>query len=114
MIFSPDLAKLVSDGRKTATRRRRNLDNPRSPWWWHRCRYTEGQRFAVQPGRGKHRICEAVITSVREERLCEMSGLDAYREGFADLAAFRERWEAINGSYDPGETVHVIEFRKVR
>lgn len=110
MIFQPDLAKLIVEGRKTVTRRRFS-ENPRSPWFHERCSYSEGQRFAVQPGRGKERIAEAIVFAVFSERLGLMSEQDARREGFHDLHTFRVAWEAINGSFDADEVVHVIEFK---
>jgi hypothetical protein len=109
MIFRPELAAKVIAGEKTATRRRMN-DNPRSPWWSKGTSYTRGQEFAVQPGRGKASVGKARITRVDREPLRSLTPLDARREGFPTRAAFVEAWKAINGSWDPDELVHVLEF----
>lgn len=113
MIFKARLAELIADYEKTATRRRVS-ENPRSPWFHECCRYRPGQVFAVQPGRGKARICDAVVTCVYKQRLGAMTYSDAQAEGFYDLASFRVAWEEINGSFDADEVVHVIEFRLIR
>ena len=115
MIFRRHLAEQIVAGEKTATRRRQS-DNPRSPWWRERCAYTPGQVFAVQPGRGVRRVADARVTSVYAQPLKWMSEEDAYAEGFrpaeglSALAHFRIAWGEINGARDPREIVWVIEF----
>jgi len=98
--FRPELAAAVMAGRKTVTRRLLSA-NPRSPWFEDRCGYSVGQVIAVCPGRGKHRIGAAVVTSVDRMVLGRLDDLEARREGFTDAAAFEEAWTAINGVYDP-------------
>lgn len=116
MIFKPELAERILRGEKTATRRRLS-DNPRSPWFRVKCAYEVGQIFAVQPGRGKQRIGDAIITSVYRQALGGVNENDAYAEGFQPgrilktaREAFVHAWCEINGSYDSAEIVHVIEF----
>jgi hypothetical protein len=96
-------------GKKTATRRALS-DNPRSPWWRARSTYERGQVFAVQPGRGVPRVAEATITRVKIEPLDRLLPADARREGFPTRDGFVAAWRAINGSWDPNQRVHVIEF----
>jgi len=36
---------------------------------------------------------------------------DTMKEGFANLGAFREEWEAIYGSFNEDAEVWVVEFR---
>jgi len=100
MIFRRDLAEMVIDGRKTVTRRLLR-PNPRSPWYHDRCGFTVGQVIAVCPGRGRHRIGKAVVTSVDRLALGWLSDAEAHSEGFETAAAFGEAWTAINGAYDP-------------
>jgi hypothetical protein len=109
MIFRPELAAKIVKGKKTATRRALS-DNPRSPWWRERSSYERDQVFAVQPGRGVPRIAEAVVTSVKIEPLSFLRPADARREGFPTRDAFVAAWRDINGSWDPDERVHVLEF----
>ena len=110
MIFRPELAAAVMAGRKTVTRRLLSA-NPRSPWFQDRCGYSVGQVVAVCPGRGKHRIGEAVVTSVDRMALGLVDDREARREGFENRAAFVEAWTAINGSYDPEAVVWRIGLR---
>lgn len=110
MIFRPELAAKIVLGKKTATRRALS-DNPRSPWWRERSSYLVDQTFAVQPGRGVPRVADAVITRVAIEPLSALRPRDARREGFATRDAFVAAWRDINGSWDPDQQVHVIEFR---
>lgn len=113
MIFKPELAAKIVAGEKTATRRRLS-ENPRSPWFVDRCRYSVGQEFTVNPGRGVRRACSAAVTAVYKQRLGEMRPRDAELEGFEFLhggdGSFHEAWGGINGEVDPDEEVWVVEF----
>jgi hypothetical protein len=116
VIFRPALAAKVIAGEKTVTRRLCS-DNPRSPWWRDRCRYREGQRFAVQRGRGRNgkAIGYARVVSVRKERLSEAFDRrrvwsEARKEGFETPILFAAAFADINGEL-PGKTdVWRIEF----
>lgn len=109
MIFRPELARQVDLGEKTATRRVPS-DKPRSPWYKGGCSYTRGQTFAVQPGRGKPSICQAIVDRVALERLGDVTEADARREGFRGPAEFYEAWREINGAVLPQSWVWVVEF----
>ena len=113
MIFKQELADKIVAGQKMATRRRLS-DNPRSPWFRDRCRYSVGQEFTVNPGRGVSRVCSAAITAVYKQALGEMRPRDAELEGFEFLHggvdSFRGAWAGINGKVDPDEEVWVVEF----
>lgn len=114
MIFRPELAVAIVKGQKTATRRRINVINPKSPWReTPPLRYPEGKEFAIQPGRGADRVADAVVTARAIRLLGEVTTPDAKREGFATLDEFREAWATINGSWRSAERVHVIEFKLV-
>lgn len=110
MIFKEELARKIITGDKRATRRRMVPGKPRSPWYRHRCAYTEGQVFAVNPGRGKSRVAEAKVTKVYSQQLGRMTEKDAKLEGFKSLKHFREVWKEINKVWNPAELVWVVEF----
>lgn len=110
--FKPELAEKVMSGTKTVTRRPVS-DNPRSPWWRERCRYEPGKDYAVQPGRGVKAIGRATVVSVRLERLGDIDGREAEREGFRDLTEFVCAFTAINGHYRADALVWRVELRAV-
>lgn len=113
MIFRRELADLVFSGVKTQTRRQMS-DNPRSPWFSGICAYRAGQSFAVNPGRGQTRICNAFALDVRRVRLGDIDDDAAGAEGFKNVGDFRRGWEAINGSWNPDETVWLVEFKRAK
>ncbi|MEJ7786350.1 MAG: ASCH domain-containing protein [Solirubrobacteraceae bacterium] len=112
MIFRPELAAAVMAGRKTATRRLLS-PNPRSPWFHDRCSIRVGQVIAICPGRGRHQIGKAMVTSVDRMALGWLSDAEAHSEGFETAAAFKEAWTAINGAHDPEAGVWRIGLRPV-
>ncbi len=113
MNFRPELAARVMSGEKTATRRLVS-DNPASPWWKQACGYTPNQWVAVCPGRGKHNIGHARVTSVQLQRLGEIDAREAAREGFDSADAFQAAWTKINGTYDPDALVWRIGLEAIR
>lgn len=118
MIFRPELAEKVMDGRKTVTRRLCS-ENPRSPWWRGGCALEVGRDYAVQPKRGVSAIGRVRILSVRREQLVSTgiaADLDreAWAEGFASFAEFRAAWQEINGLFDPLAEVWRVEFEVLR
>ncbi len=115
MNFRPDLAEAVmaNPQRKTVTRRLVS-DNPASPWWREQCGYRVGQEVAICPGRGKHAIGKARVTSVDRMPLGRLSGADARAEGFPHGPAFDIAWAEINGSYEPHTLVWRIGLEAIR
>jgi len=109
-MFRPELAAQVMAGEKTVTRRACS-DNPRSPWYREYCGIRVGQSVAIQPGRGKPAIGRATVTSLDRERLGHLSPEEAAAEGFPTVAAFRETFEALNGTYDPDLVVWRIGLK---
>jgi uncharacterized protein YhfF len=84
VIFKPQLARAVDNGRKTATRRPVKSGQP--------CRYKVGHDYAVQPGRGKPAICRLKVRSVELQRVGAITHADAVAEGFKNAAAFKVYW----------------------
>lgn len=113
MNFRPELAERVMEGSKTCTRRLAST-NPRSPWWSGGCAYRVGQRVAVCPGRGKHAIGHATVTSVARMKLGHMSDAEAQAEGFLSVADFEQVFAALNGGYDSAAVVWRVGLEAVR
>ena len=110
MTFKRKLAEKVIAGEKTVTRRLVS-DNPKSPYWRKKCGYRVGQEIAICPGRGKHQIGKARVVDVRKQLLLSViEPGEAQAEGFEDLAAFREAWTQINGSFETHAIVWRIEL----
>lgn len=82
MIFRPDMARAILDGRKTETRRPVS-DNPNSPWWRGACAYEEGRDYALCPGRSKPAIARIRLTLPPwRQQVCDVTDDDARRESF--------------------------------
>lgn len=110
MNFRPELAAAVMAGTKTVTRRLVSA-NARSPWSAAKCGYRVGQRVAICPGRGKHNIGYAIVTSVELMALGWLTIEEARREGFHGPAAFEAAWTDINAAYDEDAVVWRIGLR---
>lgn len=106
MLFKPELAQAILDGRKTVTRRPVIDDTP--------CRYAVGATYAVQPGRGKQAIGRMRVTSVSREpfRPLDLSDDELAREGFSSLSGFLGAWARIYNTLIQDE-VWRIEFEAV-
>ncbi len=113
MNFRDELARAVMRGEKTVTRRLVSA-NPRSPWWREQCAYRVGQEVAICPGRGKHQIGKARVTSVNKAALIRLSDEGARAEGFASADDFEEAWRQINGSYHADALVWRIGLEAIR
>lgn len=115
MIFRPELAQAILEGRKTVTRRVVST-NPRSPWAAEGCTLRPGGEYAVQPGRGVHAIGRVEVVSVTREAfdLVAVSPEEARREGFATWAKFATAWVALHPRHGRRfADVWRIEFRLV-
>lgn len=119
MIFRPELAQAVMDGRKTVTRRLVREDNPRSRWHPDNAPKLVGKRLAVQPGRGKRAIGTVQVVSVTRDPEfvpLDISDEEAIREGFADTywrspwSQFCAVWRDIHGDDTCPYDVWRIEF----
>lgn len=98
MLFTPDNANKVIEGRKTQTRRICGdreypiyFSEASNKIWAvrdaanHRMKWQVGQIYAVQPGRGKVGIGLIKITAIRQERLQDISRDDAKAEGVSNV-----------------------------
>lgn len=88
MIFRPQLARMVREGRKTQTRR---LVDDRQP-----CRYSPGRVYPVQPGRGKRAIARVQVVDVARQQLGEITERAARAEGFTGRGQFFAYWRIIH------------------
>jgi hypothetical protein len=103
VIFRPEMARLISQGAKSQTRRIADKDM---------CRYEAGKSYAVQPGRGKTAVCRLTVVAVRRERLGDISLPDARREGFRTTGEFFDYWRELHGRVELERDVWVISFVK--
>ena len=105
MNFTPFLAELVAEGRKTQTRRLAAVGAL--------CPYRVGLVYGVVPGRGKTSVCHIRITSVREEAAGDISWRDARAEGYRSPWHFIAAFARVYGLTDADATlarVWRIEF----
>jgi hypothetical protein len=100
VIFRPELARKIKEGKKTQTRRVVKGE----------CRYKPGRSYALQTGRGKKASERITVMEVRQEKLEEITLRDARREGFRTTADFKDYWTDLHGSFEPEQLVHVISF----
>lgn len=88
MLFRPEHVAPILDGVKTQTRR-----------LWDRPRVKAGNTYQARTTLLKRDSTFALITVKRvwKERLRDISGIDAAREGYASETAFWEAFARING-----------------
>lgn len=86
MIFRPELARLIRQGKKTQTRRRGETTT-----------YAVGRIVPVQPGRGKRSTARILITAVEQQRLGDLTFEQARAEGFRTRDEFFAYWRGLHG-----------------
>ncbi|MBT0160641.1 ASCH domain-containing protein [Candidatus Bathyarchaeota archaeon A05DMB-2] len=101
VLFKRPLLRLVLQQRKTQTRRtsRRELSPGRvypitDQWFGRAAAYIK-------------------ITRKWRQRLGDVTEQEAKAEGFNSLEEFQQAWKAINGSWNPDQTVTAYEFELV-
>jgi hypothetical protein len=122
MLFKPELIEKIVAGQKTETRR---TCKPEEGWLGpsmqdirfvrhnDRVKWALGQTYALQPGRGKPGIGgrRILLTSIRRERLADITAGGAKREGFSNRREFFEYWDRLNPKCDANPDVWVLTFR---
>jgi hypothetical protein len=112
MIFSRKLARLVTEGRKTQTRRKVKEHETS-------CRYKVGRHYALQVPAPKSSKARAVtregprleIVDTRSELLANLTLEDAQAEGFKTREDFFDYWRELHGpNADLDVEVWVITF----
>ena len=96
--FLPEFIEKIKKGEKTQTRRplHKMQKNP--------------QIWDVVSIKGTD--VNIVITSIREERLCDITVVDLHAEGFRYNFEFFDAWRGIYGANTPiTEVVCVLEFK---
>lgn len=70
--------------------------------------------YAVQPGRGKKQVGRIRITGIRQERVQDITGPDAYAEGCTSISDFVSLWNDVHSTKDTqwrgNPLVWVLEF----
>ena len=103
LLFTPELAVLVSSGKKTQTRRARP-NRPCVPGTVHRC-YTRPAWLGGQP------FAMVEILEVRQERPVAISEADARADGSPDRATFLASFAARYGEASLTQPCWVVRFR---
>ena len=98
MLFKKHLATKVLDGTKTQTRR------------CTKKKYRVGSIQPVKTSYYEKTQGHIQINRRFEQRLSDMTEEEARAEGFNSIAEFKQAWKAINGSWNPDQTVTAYEF----
>ena len=124
VIFTPEHVQMIVEGRKTQTRRVVKSGEELRQW-------EVGRTYAVQPGRGKPAAARIRITSIRQERLRDISEDDVVAEGhnlvrwasegpegWPATAEYAATWDRINTRkgtrWADNPLVWVLDFEVVR
>jgi hypothetical protein len=106
LLFHLDLIKKIHAGDKTETRRD-----------WSRPRVKVGREYLIKNQMlSKTNFGKVRILNLRQEPLGAIRPVDAAREGFEDVAEFKEYWTKINGpkSWTPAKRIYVVRFEFVQ
>jgi hypothetical protein len=99
LLWKKEYIGRILSGEKTATRRR------------SRPMVRVGGSYLIRDGFFTHRDERITVNRLYTQRLGEMTEEDAEREGAPSREAFVGEWTRLYGSFDPGESVWVVEFR---
>ena len=107
MILDADMVKLVRERRKSQARMPVLYvsDDRALP-----CRYVAGRMYGVAPPGQRRADIYVTVLDTAQQRLGDVSQLDARREGFRFLREFQTRWELAHGRFDPERLVWVVAF----
>ena len=101
LLFKKPMIPKIHDGTKTATRR------PNKPM------VKEGGRYRLKTELFKAHPDSIQVDRFYQQPLGEMTEADAQMEGYSTLQEFQEVWASLFKTYDPEQTVWVVEFRYV-
>jgi hypothetical protein len=98
LLFKKHLVEQIIQGSKTATRR------PIRPM------VKEGGRYHLKVHFFESLPYKIHVKRLYEQTLGKMTPQDAEKEGYTSLREFREEWESLYRTWDPRQTVWVVEF----
>jgi hypothetical protein len=99
LLFKKPMIPQIHAGTKTATRR------PSRPM------LKEGGRYRLKTKLFKAHPDSIQVDRLYQQPLGEMTEADAQMEGYSTLREFQEAWVSLFITYDPAQTVWVVEFR---
>ena len=98
LLFKKHYVEQIICGDKTATRR------PSRPM------VKEGGSYHIKVHLFESLPYKILVKRLYEQTLGNMTPQDAEKEGYPSLREFREEWESLYRSWDPRQTVWVVEF----
>ena len=100
MLFKPEHVEPILSGRMTQIRK-----------LWDKPMAKVGSIHKAKTALfSKDYFASIIITGLRTEKLGAITIEDAMREGYDDLASYKEGWKKINGYWEPKSVVYVVSF----
>ena len=104
MLFKPEHKEMILNGTKTATRR-----------IWKRPMVKIGGIYKAKLKMlSKEYFAKIQVTKLYKQCLYSMSDEDAKKEGYESIEEFKKIWIKINGVWNKGLNVDVIEFNLLK
>ncbi|MCW4049754.1 MAG: ASCH domain-containing protein [Candidatus Bathyarchaeota archaeon] len=102
LLFKSQYVTMITEGRKTQTRR------PRNP------NLQIGQTIRLKRGYALFLPDSIQVTDIYKQHLGDMTAHDIICEGFHSHEEFQEAWMNIYGDWNPEQLVWVIEFKHIK
>ena len=99
LLFKKTMLPKIRGGTKTATRR------PTKPM------VKQGGKYRLKTELFKAHPDSIQVNRLYQQPLGEMTQVDAPMEGYSTLQEFQEEWASLFKTYDPEQTVWVVEFQ---